>query len=129
MDVEQVRERCLSLPRVTEDFPFDETTLVFRVCGKIFVLLNLERMPPSFNAKCEPGLAVELRELHEAIHPGWHMNKRHWNTVVLDGTLPVGLPGELITHAYLCVVKGLTRAERAWLGELPADPLLGRGEG
>jgi predicted DNA-binding protein (MmcQ/YjbR family) len=125
LDLEAVRAHCLSLPAVTEDLPFGDDVLVFRVNKKIFLLTNLNDTPSTFNAKCEPSLAVTLRDQHEAIVPGWHMNKKHWNTVTLDGSLPAQLVRDLITHSYLRIVAGLTRAERAALGELPAAPALG----
>ena len=77
---------CLSKPEVTEAFPFDETTLVFKVCGKIFALTGLENIVFEVNLKCDPDRAVELREAHEGIRAGFHMNKKHWNTVLVDGS-------------------------------------------
>ena len=82
MNVETVRDYCLSLPEVTEDFPFDETTLVFRIRGKIFAMIDLENTQ-WFVLKCEPELAIELRERYAEIAPAWHMNKRHWNQINL----------------------------------------------
>lgn len=87
MNVETIREYCLSKENVEEGFPFGETTLVFKVAGKIFLLLGLDAVPLQFNAKCDPDHALELREQYACIIPGYHMNKKHWNTVIVDGTL------------------------------------------
>ena len=78
MDIESAREYCLALPQTTEDFPFDETTLVFRIGGKIFAMMDLENTE-WFVLKCQPEYAIELRERHPEIVPAWHMNKKHWN--------------------------------------------------
>jgi predicted DNA-binding protein (MmcQ/YjbR family) len=128
MDIEAVRIHALSLPHVTEDFPFGVETLVFRVHKKIFLLTSLDKVPASFNAKCEPALALDLRERHASIKPGWHMNKKHWSTIILDDQLDAQLVRDLITHSYLRVVASLTRAQRAELGDLPEEPELGQEE-
>lgn len=86
MNIEELRDYCISLPDVTEGFPFDETTLVFKVNGKMFLLTDLEG-PLSINVKCEPEKAVELRMQHESVKPGYHMNKSTWNTVEIDGSI------------------------------------------
>lgn len=117
-DLEVLRDYCLSKPGVTEDFPFDEDTLAFRVMEKIFALTNLENFPPRVNLKCDPEKAIELRAEYQSIAPGYHMNKRHWNTVTLDGELNSELVAELIDHSYELVVAGLTRAKRDALSEL-----------
>lgn len=111
MDIEIVRKYCLNKKGVTECFPFDETTLVFKVINKIFALLNLE-FPHSINLKCDPVKAIELREKYEEIKPGHHMNKKHWNTLDLTGTLKDDLVCELIDHSYELVVKGLPRKQQ-----------------
>lgn len=116
MDLEEVREHCLQKPGASEDFPFGEETLVFRVLGKIFVLTNLYRDPPALNLKCDPERALELREQYPAVQPGYHMNKRHWNTVELDGTIPDDELLELIDHSYELVARGLKRDERRSIG-------------
>lgn len=108
MNVEQIRQYCISKKGVTEGFPFDETTLVLKVGGKMFALLNLDGHP-SVNLKCDPEKAVELREHHEAILPGYHMNKQHWNTVLLDGSLTDRLVAELIDHSYDLVYESLPK--------------------
>ena len=112
MNVESLREYCLSLPLATEDFPFDETTLVFRVVGKIFAMLDLER-PDVVSLKCNPDYALQLREEHPEISGAWHMNKKYWNQVNLSGHVEDELVQGLVRHSYAEVVKKLTRKERA----------------
>lgn len=109
MNVEEFRVYCLSKPKVTEEFPFDETTLVFKVCGKIFALTGLESIEFKVNLKCDPDKAVELRETYESITAGFHMNKKHWNTVTVDGSFSEIVFRELIDHSYEMVVKGLPK--------------------
>lgn len=111
MNVESVREYCLSMPLATEDFPFDESTLVFRVHGKIFAMIDLERTE-WFVLKCNPDYATELREVHPEIEPAWHMNKKHWNQLNLFGLLPDDLIQSLIRHSYEEVVKKLPKKLR-----------------
>ena len=113
MDLEAIRAYCLAKPGVTEDFPFDEDTLVFRVMNKLFLLTNLESYPSAINLKCKPELALELRERYpDVVRPGYHMNKKHWNTVVLDGTVPTEEIRQWIDLSYELVVKGLKKADR-----------------
>jgi len=107
MNVEDIREYCLSLKGVTEAFPFDDETLVFKVMGKMFCLCSLNGVPVSCNLKCEPERAVELRETYSGVRPGYHMNKKHWNTVVFDGSFPDALAREWIMDSYRLVVAGL----------------------
>lgn len=111
MDIESIREHCLSLPLVTEDFPFDEEVLAFRVGGKIFAMLNLANTE-WFVLKCDPDMALELRERYIEITPAWHMNKRHWNQINLYGTLPQGLIHDLVAHSYSLVAAKLPKAFR-----------------
>lgn len=108
MNIEEVREYCLSLPQVTEDFPFDETTLVFRIEQKIFAMVDLEDTQ-WFVLKCEPEYALELRERHPEINGAWHMNKKYWNQLNLFGQLRDELVKYLIRHSYNEVVKKLPR--------------------
>lgn len=115
MRLDAVRDYCLALPGVTEGQPFGDDVLVFKVGPKMFCLMNLTWMPPGVNLKCDPERALELRAEHEAIRPGYHMNKRHWNTVMLDGRLPPALVRTLIDHSYALVRASLPRAERARL--------------
>ncbi len=109
MNIELFREYCLAKKGVTEEFPFDETTLVFKVMGKMFALTGLERLPFSVNLKCDPDRAIELREYHSEITPGYHMSKTHWNTVNFSGTLATDMLLELIDHSYDLVVNSLTK--------------------
>jgi predicted DNA-binding protein (MmcQ/YjbR family) len=109
MNIEEFRVYCLSKPGVTEEFPFDDTTLVFKVCGKIFALTGLEHPEFEVNLKCDPDRAIELREEYESIRSGFHMNKKHWNTIKVDGSFSVDLFRDLIDHSYEMVVKGLPK--------------------
>lgn len=111
MNIESVREYCLSLPHATEDFPFDETTLAFRIGGRIFAMIDLERTE-WFVLKCNPDMAIELREKYAEISPAWHMNKRHWNQINLFGYLCEELICSLIRHSYSLVVQKLPKALR-----------------
>ena len=111
MNIETIREYCLSLPLVTEDFPFDETTLVFRVLGKIFACLDLER-PDWVTMKCHSDYALELRESHPEITGAWHMNKKHWNQINLYGLLADDFIQSLIRHSYDLVVRKLPKKTR-----------------
>ena len=108
MDIESFREFCMAKKGVTEEFPFDNQTLVFKVMGKLFALTDVDLFT-SVNLKCDPERAVELREKHEGIIPGYHMSKKHWNTVLMDGTIPDTLTKELIDHSYELVVNGLPK--------------------
>lgn len=112
MNVEDISEYCLRKKGVVEDFPFDEETLVFKVAGKMFALIPLERVPLQINLKCDPEQVVELREKYDAVQPGYHMNKDHWNTVIIDGRLKSNLIFEWIDNSYGLVVKGLKKADR-----------------
>jgi predicted DNA-binding protein (MmcQ/YjbR family) len=87
MNIETLREYCINKPQATEGFPFGEDTLVFKVKGKVFALANLDG-DLSINLKCDPDYAIELREKYPSVTPGYHMNKKHWNTVILDGSVP-----------------------------------------
>lgn len=108
MNIEELREYCLSLPQATEDFPFDEYTLAFRIEHKIFAMIDLENTQ-WFVLKCEPDYALDLREIHPEISGAWHMNKKHWNQINLYGALPDELVKHLIRHSYNEVVKKLPR--------------------
>lgn len=104
MNIEELREFCLSFPGTSEAFPFDETTLVFKVKEKMFALTDLEG-PLSVNLKCDPELALELRERYTAVRSGYHMNKKHWNTVDVDGSVSDALLKEWIEMSYNLVSK------------------------
>ena len=112
MDIEQFRAYALSKPGTSEDFPFDETTLCLRVVGKIFALTGLDREVFTVNLKCDPEYALELREQYPEVQPGWHMNKKHWNTVDFSGGLDAATLRKLVDHSYDQVVKSLKKAER-----------------
>ena len=112
MNIEDFRDYCLRKPMVTESFPFDATTLVFKVGGKMFALTGLDDPEFKVNLKCDPDWAVELREEYPSIRPGWHMNKQHWNTVVVDGSFSAELFRELIDHSYALIVSSLPREVR-----------------
>lgn len=106
MDIEAMRAYCLSKKGTDEGFPFGDTTLVIKVGGKIFILISLDNNL-SMNLKCDPDRAIDLREANPAIIPGYHMNKKHWNTVVLDGSLSKNLILEMIDHSYDLVFQSL----------------------
>ncbi len=121
MHIEQLREYCIQKKGVTEEFPFDETTLVFKVMGKMFALVGLrkwEEGETKVNLKCDPNWAEELRGEYESINAGWHMNKKHWNTVTCNKDVPDAFVFELIDHSYDLVVKGLTKKLKEELKEL-----------
>lgn len=114
MNAEAVREYCLRKAGATEDLPFGDEALAIRVRGKIFALIKLGNAPPRVNLKCDPALAKGLREKYPgAVVPGFHMNKSHWNTVMLDGSIPEGEIRGMIDHSYERVLGSLSRAERA----------------
>ena len=112
MDQDEVIRACAAQPGAVEDYPFGDGTAVFKVAGKMFALVPLGALPASVSLKCDPDRAVQLRRRHAAITAGYHLNKRHWNTVALDGTVPGEEVAELIGHSYELVVAGLPRAER-----------------
>lgn len=107
----------LANPEVTEKTPFGPEVLVYKVLGKIFATLGFEDEVGRMNLKCDPERALELRDDYEAIIPGYHMNKKHWNTLVLDGSLSGELVGGLIDHSYDLVVKGMPKKLRETLGK------------
>lgn len=111
MNIEEYREYCMAKPGVTEDFPFDEQVLVFKVMGKMFALADVDFFV-SINLKCDPERAIELRETYDAVQPGYHMNKKHWNTVEMDGSIGDKLIKEWIDHSYELVVKGLPKKDQ-----------------
>ena len=111
MNIEELRKYCLAKKGVTESFPFDEATLVFKVSGKMFALTDLVDAF-SVNLKCDPEKAIELREQFPCVIPGYHMNKQHWNTVVIDGSVNDKLLKEWIDHSYDLIVKSLTKKQQ-----------------
>jgi predicted DNA-binding protein (MmcQ/YjbR family) len=116
MNVEKIRDHCLIKKGVEESFPFDNSTLVFKVGGKIFLLLSLDESPVQFNVKCQPDKAVELREKYSSVRPGYHMNKQHWNTIVCDGSAAEKLIFEWIDNSYDLIVKTLPAKTKTLLG-------------
>lgn len=124
MNLETFYEYCLSKKAVTEHFPFDEDTLVFKVGGKMFALSSLkqwEKQEPSVNLKCDPERALELRANYDAINEGYHMSKIHWNTVAINQDVPNAMLKALIDHSYDLVFKSLTKKLQAEIAALPID--------
>ena len=111
MDIETFRLYCLAKPGASEHLPFDDRTLVFKVGGKMFALCDVEEFD-GVNLKCDPERAVELREQYDAVTPGYHMNKTHWNTVKVDGDVNGRMLQELIDHSYELIVSSLPKRER-----------------
>ena len=111
MHIEDLRDHCMAKAAVTEEFPFDEDTLVFKVAGKMFALTSLSQAD-RVNLKCRPELAVELREQYSAVLPGWHMNKTHWNTVIFDGSISDDQIREWIDLSYEIIVESLSKKIR-----------------
>ena len=111
MDIESFRKVCLAKQGVSEEFPFDNETLVFKVLGKIFALANIDFFE-SINLKCDPVKAIQLREQYSEVQPGYHMNKKHWNTISINGRLGDNLIEELIDHSYQCVVANFSKAKK-----------------
>jgi predicted DNA-binding protein (MmcQ/YjbR family) len=112
LNIEELRDYCLQKRGVTEGLPFGEDTLVFKVGGKIFLLTGLED-GNRFNVKCDPELAVELRERHNEVKPGYHMNKVHWNTVYMDGSLTAKQLFQMVDHSYELIFKSLPKQAQA----------------
>ncbi|WP_435264018.1 MmcQ/YjbR family DNA-binding protein [Tenacibaculum sp. nBUS_03] len=121
MNIEQLHNYCNSKKGVTEHFPFDQVTLVFKVMGKMFALIGLDKWEngdPKINLKCNPEWSEELRAEYDSINPGFHMNKKHWNTVILNNDVSDNFAFELIDHSYNLVVKGLTKKLKTELDTL-----------
>jgi predicted DNA-binding protein (MmcQ/YjbR family) len=111
MNIEDFRNYCLSKKGTSEDFPFDESVLVFKVADKIFALTNIDDFS-TVNLKCDPEKALELRDRYTGVEPGYHMNKKHWNTVRINSDVPVRVFLQLVDHSYDLVLKGLSKKER-----------------
>ena len=109
MNIEELRDYCLAKPFVEETFPFGEETLVFKVMGKAFLLTGISELPVRFNVKCNPEKAIELREQYSYVLPGYHMNKKHWNTIVCESTANKKLLKQWIDDSYQLVVNGLSK--------------------
>lgn len=122
MDFDAIREHCLAKPAVTEDFPFGDDVLAFRVMDKLFALINIEKTPMFINLKCDPHRALELRERYPSVKPGYHMSKRHWNSVYLEGSFSGREFFGWIDHSYDLVAKKLKKAQRVELQELGWTP-------
>ncbi len=113
MNGEDLHELCLSFPGASFDHPFGPDTIVYRVAGKLFALAPVDADPLRVNLKCEPFLAIQLREEHPtAVLPGYHMNKRHWNTVIDDGTIDADLVVSMVEDSYDLIVESLPKAKR-----------------
>jgi len=113
MNLEQFREYCLRKPGAAEGTPFGDNVLVFKVAGKMFALATLDEIPTTVNLKCDPDVALELRDRYEQVRPGYHMNKKHWNTVEINLGIPDNETRKMIDHSYDLVVQGLPKAKRA----------------
>lgn len=118
MDIETIRTYCLGKKGASEGFPFGESVLVFKVREKIFAMIDLVGIPPGMNLKCDPELAAELRERCPAVTGAYHMNKKHWNQVMFDGTLRRQEILEMIDHSYDLVVSGLKKRDREELAAM-----------
>jgi len=117
LNVEEYREYCISKPGVTEGFPFDQSTLVFKVMNKMFALADIDTFD-FINLKCDPERAIQFREEYNGIEPGWHMNKQQWNSVFVNSDVPDPLLRELIDHSYELIVAKLTKKDQTALKEL-----------
>ena len=115
MDAVEFREYCLTKPNAIEGTPFGETVLVFKVAEKMFALMSLDEVPATANLKCDPDLALELRDRYEQVRPGYHMNKKHWNTVEIEGGIPETELRKMIDHSYDLVVQSLPRGSRSMI--------------
>jgi predicted DNA-binding protein (MmcQ/YjbR family) len=109
---DELRERCLALPGSAEEFPFGDEVSVFKVGGKMFAVSHLDAEPLQLSVKCEPELAEQLRADYEAIAPGYHLNKRHWNTITIDGSLPDQMVADMLADSYYLVVASLPKSRR-----------------
>ncbi len=114
MNIEEFRNDCIAKKKVTEGFPFDRDTLCFKVMGKLFALTDVDLFE-SVNLKCDPMKAIELREQYPAVLPGYHMNKKHWNRVMMEGSVPDSTLKEWIDHSYDLVVRGLPGKDQTLL--------------
>ena len=110
MNVEDLRAYCLAKPGVEECFPFGPETMVFKVMGKVFLLTGLDDVPLSFNVKCDPDIAIALREKYDCVMPGYHMNKKHWNTITIDYGVSDNLLKEWIDHSYNLIVASFPKS-------------------
>ena len=118
MNLEELRDYCMSLKAVEETLPFGPETLVFKIMGKAFLLTGFEANPIQFNVKCDPEKAIELRDRYSCVLPGYHMNKKHWNTIVADGSVSNKQLKEWIFDSYNLVISGLTKIQQKKLAEM-----------
>lgn len=118
MDVEEFRSYCLAKPGTTEDMPFGPSVVTYRVMGKIFAFSALDAIPHSVSLKSDPERAIELREQYDAIQGAYHLNKKHWSSIRMDGSVPVSVVRSMIDESYRLVVSGLRTSERAALDAL-----------
>ncbi len=117
MNFEEIREYCLSKPGVTESFPFNDTALVFKVMNKMFAVQDLSGDERGITLKCDPELAIELREHHPEVTPAWHFNKQHWNGVDLGGSIPAAILKDWTDHSYSLIVSSLAKKDREELNK------------
>lgn len=116
MHVDEVRELLLAMPGCSEETPFGPDTLVYKVGGKMFASIAIDEVPPFMNLKCDPDRALRLRDRYAGVLPGYHMNKKHWNSIVLDGELSAAIVAELVDHSWELVLAGLPKALREEIG-------------
>ncbi len=116
--LDTLRKYCGRKPGTVETYPFDEHTLVFKVMGKMYALTSIKSPELTVNLKCDPDWAMILREHYSAVKPGYHMHKRHWNTITIDGSVPEDEVWEMVDHSYRLVVKGLKKADRQKLADM-----------
>ena len=112
MNIEELRDYCLSLKAVEESLPFGPEALVFKVMGKVFLIASLENVPMQFNVKCDPDKAIDLREQFDCVIPGFHMNKKHWNTIIMDSSVENLVLIDWVLHSYNLVISKLTRKQK-----------------
>lgn len=112
MQLEELKQMFLSKNSTTEDFPFGEDVMVFKVMGKMFGLISLNDTPFNVNLKCDPQDAIAYREIYKSVNPGYHMNKKHWNTITIDGSIEKTILQEMIDDSYTLVVKKLTKKQK-----------------
>ena len=118
MNVEELRAYCLDKPATEECFPFDDVTRVFKVLDKVFLLAGLYSVPLSFNVKCDPDIAEDLREKYDCVTPGYHMNKKHWNTITVDKSVSDKLLQEWIDDSYNLIVASFNKSQKKAYSEL-----------
>lgn len=118
MDLEKIKNYLLKQKGSTLEFPFGEEVMVFKVMNKMFALLSWQKSPLNLNLKCDPEEAIVLREIFEAVIPGYHQNKKHWNTIILDGSIPEKQIFEMVDNSYGLVVKGLKKVDREKLKQI-----------